>query len=431
MTERLTKARLEVNAMVNAGRRALYAIDQAIEEAQTPAPAPAADIYERGTSYPTAATVNVGSFEVAPGATEIHVPVKLDRASPNTVIAHVRCYNGTGGRARPDTTKPVFFHPGDRLEQTVTFAVDNMAEGHTVRIVQATVPDGAKRGQNGGTVKAVVGAGNRALPAGRRPITFDPHGALAYDASGAECANSGLWLDRLAHGRTQVGNGETGYYHPDAITTEGDDLILRSYRMDEPKGVGSPAVMYPFAASMLSGLDARGSGWPKGRPELTFRYGTIEWQVQMPNRRNSWPALWLLGVSESGSALWPPEIDVFEGFYYNGSFKAGSDLSHNLHGGPNGTRTWTRAADRHTMKDHGLSPTLDTEFHLFACTVTPEWIILFVDGVETFRYANPFNEACSGWYPLMNVAVKAPMDDPYDQGSGDMTLRRVRIWREQ
>lgn len=80
-----------------------------------------------------------------------------------------------------------------------------------------------------------------------------------------------------------------------------------------------------------------------------------------------------------------------------------------------------------TMATHGLSNTLTTEFHKFAATVDPEWITMYVDGVETIRYANPF--AGRAWYPLMNVAVKAKPDAAYADGSGEMMVRSVRIWR--
>lgn len=79
------------------------------------------------------------------------------------------------------------------------------------------------------------------------------------------------------------------------------------------------------------------------------------------------------------------------------------------------------------MSTFGLPDTLEREFHVFAVTVTPEWITMFVDGVETMTYANPFKGET--WYPLTNVAVKARPDSAYDDGSGDMILRSLKIWR--
>jgi hypothetical protein len=54
---------------------------------------------------------------------------------------------------------------------------------------------------------------------------------------------------------------------------------------------------------------------------------------------------------------------------------------------------------------------------------------MFIDGVETMRYANPFK--VETWYPLTNVAVKAKDDSPYTDGSGSMTLRSLKVWRAE
>ena len=79
------------------------------------------------------------------------------------------------------------------------------------------------------------------------------------------------------------------------------------------------------------------------------------------------------------------------------------------------------------MADFGLEPTLDSAFHRFACSITPQWITTAIDGVETWRWANPF--AGKRWYPIIDVAVKAPQSDPYDQGNGFSTVRALRVWR--
>lgn len=435
LTEYLAKAREEANEAENAMSRALYAIDKAIEAlgASTPAPAPTpppppvTDPFNAGASFPALATVIIDDCEVPVGATVAHVKVRLDKETANTIYAFVRCYNGTGGRANPDTTKTVIFRPEGPLEQTVSFDIAYMAEGNTCLLTQANEPDGAKRGPSGKVI-AVAGAVNEPLPPIPAPEPFAPLGALAYEATGRECLESGAWLDRLAHGRTQDGNSETGYYHPDAFGIDGDDLLLKSYRLAEPAQVGLKH--YPFAASIMTGLVDEGAGWPKVNPDLVFKYGTIEWDVKMPNRKGSWPALWLCSVSGNDYPQWPFEIDLFEGFYFHWH-KPGSDLSANLHFGKEGGNNRSiapRGGMRYKMRDLGLEPTLDTEFHKFACTVTSEWIVTHIDGVEAYRWRNPF-DTTKGFYPLMQCAVKADITDPYDTGSGDMTVRSVRIWR--
>lgn len=113
-------------------------------------------------------------------------------------------------------------------------------------------------------------------------------------------------------------------------------------------------------------------------PEATFRDGSVEWVARMPDRRGSWPALWLL----PGAARWPPEIDVYEGFGENAEWTFACDILTNLHGGENNRRRFTRAAHRIRMGDYGLPDTLTTAFHRFQVTVDPHWITMFVDGLR-------------------------------------------------
>ncbi|MFG0247574.1 MAG: family 16 glycosylhydrolase [Phycisphaeraceae bacterium JB051] len=381
----------------------------------------AADIYDKGKKYPTAAKVEIKAFDVPVGATEVHVPVTMDRQSPNTVIAHVRVFDGKGGRANPDTTKPVIFRPGDPLTKTATFKIRALKEGADVRCNQPSVPDGAYR--KGGSIRitAKEGAVNEPIEGGREPLPFEPLGKLTYNETGDtikfdDKGGSMSFSTALSHGRTQVGNGETGYYGEvkyDGFKRTKEGLVLSSRRLEEPVKFGTPAIEYPFLAVMLSGHRT---------PETYFKHGSVEWVVKMPNRRGSWPALWL--VPTGG---WPPEIDVYEGFGYNGSWRFNASLSTNLHGGDRNQRTFTRPAMYMKMSDFGLPNTLDSEFHTFAVTVTSEWITMFVDGVETMQYANPFDG--EQWYPLTNVAVKAKVDSPYDKGTGDMVVKSIKVWR--
>jgi len=398
-------------------------LDTFIEQADAKAAADAADIYDGGMKYPPSANVSIEPFNVPVGASEVHVPVTLDKPSPNTVIAHIRVYDAKGGRARPDKKRALIFRPGDPLTQTVSFDVSNMSEGNNVRCVQYEVPDGGNR--KGGSIRitAKPGAVNEPITGGRDPLPFEPHGQLVYDETGQtiqfdDQGGPGSFSTALSHGRTQVGNGETGYYGEvkyNGFKRTDDGLILESRRLDEPVAIGSPATEYPFLAVMLSGHKTS---------DTHFKYGTVEWVAKMPNRNYSWPALWLLPTGG-----WPPEIDVYEGFGYNGSWNFPSDLSTNLHGGDKLVRSFTRPAMRMRMQDFGLPNTLDSEFHTFAVTVTPEWITMFVDGVETMQYANPF--AGETWYPLTNVAVKAPVGHDYDKGSGAMTVRSLKVWKAE
>lgn len=383
------------------------------------------DIYDGGSKYPPKAHVGLESFDVPVNAPAVHVPVTLDKPSANTVIAHVRVSNGQGGRATPDISKAVIFRPGDPLTKTVTFNVAGMSEGNYVNASQSSVPDGGL--SQGGAIRitAKTGAVNEPHDTGgfRAPLTFKPFGEQCYSATGQtiqfdDKGGPSSFSTALSHGRTQPGNGETGYYGKTdmgGFERTADGLVLSSCRLDKPVRIGTPVMEYPFLASMLSGHRTT---------ETQFKYGSVEWVVKMSNRFGSWPALWLLPTSG-----WPPEIDVYEGFGYNGSWKFPSSLSTNLHGGHKGIHTFSCPADRMTMETFGLPQTLDSAFHAFAVTVDKEWITMFIDGIETMRYANPFKGET--WYPLTNVAVKAKEGSPYSDGSGAMTLRSLKVWRAE
>jgi hypothetical protein len=414
----------EIARKASANAEASAALDRVIGKLDAyikKAEAVEADIYAGGKKYPAAAKVEVPEFDVPVGATEVHVPVVMDQESPNTVVAHVRVFDGKGGRANPDTTKAVIFRPGDPLTKTATFKVHALKEGTDVRCNQPSVPDGAYRKGNSIRITAKEGATNEPIEGGREPLKFEPQGKLTYSETGQtikfdDKGGPMSFSTALSHGRTQVGNGETGYYGEvkyNGFKRTDEGLVLSSRRLEEPVKFGTPAVEYPFLAVMLSGHRT---------PETYFKHGSVEWVVKMPNRFGSWPALWL--VPTGG---WPPEIDVYEGFGYNGSWRFNSSLSTNIHGGDRNQRTFTRPAMFLKMSDFGLPNTLDSEFHTFCVTVTSDWITIFVDGVETMQYANPFDG--EQWYPLTNVAVKAKVDSPYDKGSGDMVVKSIKVWR--
>jgi hypothetical protein len=414
------QAKADAERAKQAVKRLLAALGDSTDAESDSAEQPA-DPYDGGKSYPNSARVSIESFNVPVDTREVHVPVRLDRESPNTVIAHIRVYDGKGGRADPDKKKSVIFRPGDPLERTVSFRVKNMDEGNNVRAVQYEVPDGGKRQGGGIRITAKAGAVNEPIENGREPTRFEPVGDLVFDVTGQNIkfddqGSTDTFSTALSHGRTQVGNAETGYYGTvdmGGLQRTDEGLVLETRRLEEPVRIGTPAVEYPFLAVMLSGHRTK---------DTHFKYGSVEWVAKMPNRRYSWPALWLLPTGG-----WPPEIDVYEGFGYNQSWDFKSQLSTNLHGGDKLVRTFTRPAMRMRMDTFDQPNTLDSDFHTFAVTVTPEWITMFVNDVETMKYANPFRGET--WYPLTNVAVKAPVDGSYDDGSGAMVLKSLKVWR--
>lgn len=382
-----------------------------------------------GTAYPAQARVRIGDVAIAPGASEAHVPITLDRPTPNTIHARVLTRNGQGtnyayeGRHFTRVDKVVVFRPGDPLTQTVRVPVSNMTEGANFDLF---FPEGVSGGGNAdgrGVIRAVAGAAaNTPQTAGFRPArTFQPSGTLAYTLDPAKLTwtdggNSGAFSSRLPHGRTQPGNQETGLYLDPAlhnapqpsIAVEQGELVLRSQQLVAM--ISHDGTLWRHGAAVLTG---------EKMPATQVRFGQYEWEALMPDRRGAWPALWLLPTTG-----WPPEIDVYEGFGYSSDWNFANDISGNIHGGKNGQRSFTAPMRINANRAYGLTG-FERSYHRFAVDIAPDFITWFVDGKEVYQTVNPFRGTT--WFPLMNVAVKHQGD--YVGGSGTMRVRSFRVWR--
>ena len=385
--------------------------------------------YKDGAAFPPRAQVSIGDVAVPPGAREAFVPITLDRPTPNTVHARVLTRNGEfpspayegPNFERLDTV--VVFRPGDPLTQTVRVSLRDLPPGTQFDLHFPEGVDGAGVADASGTVRAAQGArpGTAQTKGFRKPRRFVPLGAPAYvldppAARWSDRGGEGTFSTRLPHGRAQPGNGETGLYLDPAthsspqppIAIEGGALVLRSQQLRLPISYEGKA--YRHGAAVLTGE----------RMTLTHvTYGQYEWEAQMPDRRGSWPALWLLPVSG-----WPPEIDVYEGFGDSPGWNFSRYISANLHGRSKGKRSFTAPLRIDAGRFYGLTG-FASGTHRFGVDIAPNFITWFVDGIEVYQAVNPFRGTT--WFPLMNVAVK--QDGDYAGGSGVMRVRAMRVWR--
>lgn len=385
--------------------------------------------FKGGTVYPATAHVSIGYVKVPVGATEAFVPIRLNRATPNTVVVRVMTRNGTGTMAgieghhfqRVDTT--VIFRPGDAREQTVRIPLIKMDAGRQFELI---LPEGVIGGavfNSWAKITAVTGAAQTfAKSSGFRPArTFAPTGTLAYKLDPAavkwtDAGGSDAWSTKLPHGRTQPGNAETGLYLDPAqhrsplppLGIENGEVVIRSQQLVSP--IQHDGTFWNHGAAILTG---------QRMPATQLQYGQYEWTAMMPNRRGGWPALWLLPTTG-----WPPEIDVYEGFGYSTGWNFARNISGNIHGGANGTRTFTALMQADATRIYGLGG-FDNSYHRYAVDITPHYITWFVDGKETYQTVNPFRGIT--WFPLMNVAVKHSGD--YVGGTGEMRVRSFAVWK--
>ncbi len=388
--------------------------------------------FARGTRFPERARIAIGDARVSPDAREVHVPVTLDRPTPNTVHARVLTRNGQPpvpafeGRHFARTDAVVVFRPGDPLVQTVRVPLKGLPAGAHFALHFPEGADGAAVADSAGEVRSEQGApATRERTAGfRSPRRFAPHGAPVYvlDPARARWSDAGgpdAFATRLPHGRTQPGNAETGLYLDPAwqagaeppVASEGGALVLRSQSLARPFEHEGKA--WRHGAAVLTG---------QRMPATQIAYGQYEWEAQMPDRRGAWPALWLLPASGG----WPPEIDVYEGFGNSRDWNFARDISANLHGGAGGKRRFTVPMRIDARRFYGLGG-FASGYHRYAVDIAPDVITWFVDGIEVYQSVNPFRGVT--WFPVMNVAVKHA--GAYEGGSGAMRVRRFRVWRRE
>ncbi|WP_221390744.1 family 16 glycosylhydrolase [Dyadobacter sp. NIV53] len=134
-----------------------------------------------------------------------------------------------------------------------------------------------------------------------------------------------------------------------------------------------------------------------------FRYGKFEIKAKLPTGRGTWPAIWMLASNNTyGNKGWPDngEIDIMEhvGFDQN-----------NIHG-----NIHTKAFNHSIGTNKGnntIINTASTEFHIYTCEWTPDYVALSADGNEYFRFNKepvyqwqqwPFDKS---FHLLLNMAV--------------------------
>lgn len=374
--------------------------------------------------YPDQVTVDLKDSYIKQGSSRAFVFLEVSSYSPNTIVAIIKCSNKKGRALKEPKVQAVIYRPGDNLIKAVECQVDNAKHGDVIAFSQVHVPDGALAGERFAIAKVTQNETHLSVKPkieGRLPFKFEAYGTLNYelDIGSTEIVDNertNTWSTALSHGRTQPANPENGYYGTlkmGAVSREGDRISLNTKRLEKPIDFRDGGKVYPFMSAVLSGHT---------NPETFFKYGSIEWEARMPAQKGTWPALWLLPTSG-----WPPEIDVYEGFSHNNEWVQSVGLSSYIHGGRNNKRSFKRGFLRLQLSDIGLSGNLTTEFHKYQAIITPKWITVFVDDVETLRFENTFKGKT--WYPIMTVAVRGDTDKPYDESLASMEIRSLKIWK--
>ena len=130
-------------------------------------------------------------------------------------------------------------------------------------------------------------------------------------------------------------------------------------------------------------------------------YGYFEARILLPSGKGTWPAFWMMPANNNfATNPWPGcgEIDIME--------EVGADpniISSSIH----------TAAYNHTINTQKTAArnigTAESEYHVYACEWTPNYLRFFVDGVELMNFPNegagrnvwPFTYH---FYPILNLA---------------------------
>lgn len=130
-------------------------------------------------------------------------------------------------------------------------------------------------------------------------------------------------------------------------------------------------------------------------------YGYFEARIQLPKGKGTWPAFWMMPVNNNFSTNpWPEcgEIDIME--------EVGADpnvVSSSIH-----TKDYNHTKNTQKTAARNIG-TAESEFHIYACEWTPDYLKFFVDGTELMTFKNegtgksvwPFTYS---FYPILNLA---------------------------
>ena len=142
--------------------------------------------------------------------------------------------------------------------------------------------------------------------------------------------------------------------------------------------------------------------------KLTFKYGTIEARIKMPDLADGlWPAFWTLGNNFS-QVGWPScvELDIME--MGSSSAIAAGVINQRVGSAAHWDYQGSRA---HYAQFLDTGSNLDDGFHIFTMNWTPERVTTYVDGrqIWTFHIKEGFCADCSEFHQphflILNVAV--------------------------
>lgn len=276
-----------------------------------------------------------------------------------------------------------------------------------------------------------------------RANSFAP-AAERWSPTGLDAAGKPIWRSQLSHGRSQPGNGETGLYADETVTgaqtpisydAAENAIRLHTVGFQETERLEYNSTLFRHQAAVIQG---------QKKPDVCGAQGVWRMVAKVPSRAYSWPAFWLVGLPAS----WPPEIDILEKF--NGVWGEMDTLYTTT-----GAQHYGIVGSNNRVGAHGinveanqwpgvkLTTPIHEGYHSWACAVRYDdvdprkcevtWFFDEVEvGCQVLFSRHQDMKTKTPFYPIMNVAVKAPTTysaDDYNNDtkrgglSGDMLIR--------
>lgn len=225
--------------------------------------------------------------------------------------------------------------------------------------------------------------------------------------------DSAKWGYDTARNKMWWFNGEQQYYSnartQNSVVSGGTLKVIA--RKETPPAVGDSGGQQYTSARLIT------------RDKQLFTYGYFEVRAKLPCGLGTWPAIWLLGTPED---QWPKygEIDIMEQKGFSAADK--KVVSGYLHhtGGSVGNET--------TVAD------ACTSFHNYQLTWTADKIVIGVDNLKYFEYANPKDGNFNNWpyngpqFLILNLAMGGNLGGSIPPGfvSDQMEVDYVRVYQK-
>lgn len=419
--------------------------------AVAPAP-PVAHAQESSNAVDNELIISPRDAVATAGDKSVRVPVVLSKPTDHTIVIDFQTQNGEGvwGVLPKDSasgrgffvvaTGQLIFQPGEQRKYVEISLIKPMTAAQSFRVLFSDHMGYPLRKYTSKVARVAGGDGQApTLTFDRVPLPARPSGgtlvfsedmltsAFATD-SGFRADGTPCWQSRPAHGRTQDGNGELGYYADPALHSEATVW-----------GVGADGRRFIQAEYLKDGLsDGKGGklALPWKRSE-TFVYSAamvtsrtlfnritigsyVEFDVQLSKVVGSWPALWLLPAN----GVWPPEIDVLEAFIRTANYPSDLVFS-SVHWGDRKNHQVRSAPVPLSLIEPGAD--IYARRNRFGCYLGEKQIVYYFNDKPYCAMPNMMGRG--PWYMLLNVAVGGIVGRPPDPTAfpAKMTIGGVKV----